>query len=468
VIIQRYKTDEYFSALVECTSEMDCELVEIDKLLEDEKLFVLLQTDLSQRYRLTTKTGRHSTPVEVILRMLVLKHLRGLSYKQTVRNVKETLVLRQFCRVYLNRVPDKSMLIRWSKLIKPDTLKQFNERLLEMARQLKLTKGRKMRTDGTVVETNIHYPTDSSLLADGVRVLSRTLVRAKALLKDKPQVNPNLFRNRNRTAKRTARRINEQLRRRGKDEGVQAKKAYQQLVRITKASIKQATTVQALLEELISPQAKRLVKILSEFVPRIEQVIDQTCRRIFGQEKLAATSKLLSLFEAHSDIICRGKLNRTAEFGHKVWLCEVDGGLISDYRVLCGNPHDTLQWSTSLEKHIEQFGRAPLLASADRGVYSQPNETIATQKGVKRVILPKSGYKSKQRQQQEKQPSFRRGRYWHNGVEGRISVLKRCYGLRRCLYYGEIGFERWLGWGVIAGNLAVMARALVSPTQLRA
>lgn len=127
----------------------------------------------------------------------------------------------------------------------------------------------------------------------------------------------------------------------------------------------------------------------------------------------------MSLFEAHTDIICRGKLNRRVEFGHKVWLCEVDGGLISDYRLLCGNPHDTFQWQTSLEKHIEQFGRAPTLASADRGVYSQPNETIATQKGVKRVILPKSGYKSKQRQQQEKQRSFRRGRYWHNGVEGR-------------------------------------------------
>ncbi len=119
------------------------------------------------------------------------------------------------------------------------------------------------------------------------------------------------------------------------------------------------------------------------------------------------------------------------------------------------------------ETHIEQFGRAPTLASADRGVYSQPNETIATQKGVKRVILPKSGYKSKQRQQKEKQRSFRRGRYWHNGVEGRISVLKRCYGLRRCLFYGEIGFERWLGWSVIAGNLAVMSRTLAKANQRR-
>lgn len=446
---------------------MDCELAQLDQLLEDEKLLILLESDLSQRYRRTTKTGRHSTPVEVILRMLTLKHLRNLSYKQTVQNVKESLVLRQFCRVYLNPVPCKSTLIRWSKLIKPSTLKQFNGRVLEIARQLKLTKGRKLRTDGTVVETNIHYPTDSSLLADGVRVLSRTLMRAKVLLKDNPQVNQNLFRNRNRAARRAARRINEQLRRRGQDEGVQAIGAYQQLVKTTKASVKQATTIKGVLEKLSTPQAQRLVQILSKFIPRIEQVITQTCRRVFGKEKVPATEKLLSLFEAHTDIICRGKLNRRVEFGHKVWLCEVDGGLISDYRLLCGNPPDTFQWQTSLETHIEQFGRAPTLASADRGVYSQPNETIATQKGVKRVILPKSGYKSKQRQQQEKQRSFRRGRYWHNGVEGRISVLKRCYGLRRCLFYGEIGFERWLGWSVIAGNLAVMSRTLAKANQRR-
>lgn len=263
---------------------------------------------------------------------------------------------------------------------------------------------------------------------------------------------------------RIARRINEQLRRRGKDEGAQTQKAYEQLVKTTKASVRQAKTVQRLLDELISPQAKRLAKTLAEFIPRVKQVINQTCLRVFGKQKVPAAEKLLSIFEAHSDIICRGKLNRTVEFGHKVWLSEVDGGLISDYRLLSGNPNDTLQWQSSLEKHLEQFGKAPTLASGDRGVYSRLNETVATQKGVKQVILPKSGYKSKKRQQQEKQGSFKRGRDWHNGVEGRISVLKRCYGFRRCLYYGEIGFERWLGWSVIAGNLAVMGRSLAHRT----
>jgi IS5 family transposase len=175
---------------------MDEDLAEIDKLLSDEKLFQLLKADLSQRYPQTTKTGRNSTPVEVILRILVLKHLRSLSYEKTIRNVKESIILRQFCRVYLNPLPSKSTLIRWSNLIKAETLRQLNQRLTQIATQLKITQGRKLRTDGTVVETNIHFPSDNSLLTDGVRVLSRLLREArKLLLHQNCSANRRLFQN---------------------------------------------------------------------------------------------------------------------------------------------------------------------------------------------------------------------------------------------------------------------------------
>jgi hypothetical protein len=128
---------------------------------------------------MTEQTGRNSTPVEVILRMLAVKRLYGLSYERTEYQVRDSLVLRQFCRVYFNEVPDDTTLIRWAGLIQPETLERFNHRLTQLARQLKVTKGRKLRTDGTVVETNIHHPSDSSLLADSVRVLGRTLRRAQ-------------------------------------------------------------------------------------------------------------------------------------------------------------------------------------------------------------------------------------------------------------------------------------------------
>ena len=138
---------------------------------------------------------------------------------------------------------------------------------------------------------------------------------------------------------------------------------------------------------------------------------------------------------------------------------EVDGGIVSHYRILEGNPSDELQWEPSLKAHQKTFKGPPQRASADRGLSSASNEKVAQDLGVEQVILPKRGYKSQQRRDYEHQDWFVEGRKWHAGVEGRISVLKRAHGLGRCLNHGHIGFQRWVGWAVIAGNLAVMGRA---------
>jgi IS5 family transposase len=194
----------------------------------------------------------------------------------------------------------------------------------------------------------------------------------------------------------------------------------------------------------------------------VEQVIDQTVRRIFADEKVPADQKLVSIFEPHTAIIRRGKPGKPVEYGRKVWLDEVEGGIVTHWRVLEGNPSDTQQFIPSLEAHQRLFGRPPNQASADRGVYSASNEQEATRQGVKRVVLPKPGKKSDQRQQHEKQPWFRKARKWHAGVEGRISVLKRCHGLDRCLEHGEAGFQRWVAWGVIANNLRKIGAAVAA------
>ena len=466
MLLTRYETDRDFCAILQFIEGMDEDLAEIDKLLSDEKLFQLLKADLSQRYPQTTKTGRNSTPVEVILRILVLKHLRSLSYEKTIRNVKESIILRQFCRVYLNPLPSKSTLIRWSNLIKAETLRQLNQRLTQIATQLKITQGRKLRTDGTVVETNIHFPSDNSLLTDGVRVLSRLLREArKLLLHQNCSANRRLFQNRNRTARRISRRIDSLSRTYTQQGSQQRKKAYEKLLEVTLASVKQARIVQRLIQTIKNWEAEQLTKSFTLFISRVAQVISQTQRRVLNREKVPSSEKIVSLFESHTDIICRGKTNVLVEFGHKVWLDEVDGGIVSNYCVLKGNPHDTQQWSSTLEQHQQLFDKPPQQASADRGVFSQSNEDLAFQLGVKQIILPKSGYRSYQRQQQEKQQYFRQGRYWHNGVEGRISYLKRGFGFKRCLYHGELGFERWVGWGIMAHNLTVISRTLVKQTQ---
>jgi IS5 family transposase len=328
-----------------------------------------------------------------------------------------------------------------------------------MAVKLKVTQGRKLRTDGTVVETNIHPPRDSQLLADSVRVVVRTLERAKKVLVQSSQWAGETFVHLNREAKQVSHQISEAMRKRSQEAKQVGREGYRRLIEITRTALQHAQEVLPLLEEQASLQAHRLVTTLKTFVPRAEQVIDQATRRIFKDEKVPAQEKIVSIFEAHTDIIKRGKENRPVEYGHKVWFDEVDGGLISQYRILTGNPSDGDQWLPSLNSHRELFGQVPNLASADRGVYSAANEAEAMRLGVKQVILPKAGYRSKERQQHEAQEWFQEGRNWHAGIEGRISVLKRCHALERCLNHGRIGFERWIGWGVISANLRVIARA---------
>lgn len=456
----KYEVDKFFLDIQGLTSEMEPELAQIDKVLDDEVIYQMVKGDLAQRYPKTKQTGRKSTPVEVILRMLVVRHLYNLSYEKTEKAVKDSLVLRRFCRVYFEDVPDDTTLIRWSNQIKPETLKVLHKRIVQIARELKVTKGRKLRTDGTVVESNIHYPTDSSLLSDGVRVLSRNLKRAQKVLDGGMEIGKSIFRDRSRSARKLKRQI-EGLARRGAEK---TRPVYQKLVRIARASVKQA---QHVIEKLQAEQPKTTETLkheLQTFVTRTQQVLEQTTRRVFKQETVPASEKILSIFEPHSNIIKRGKAGKPTEFGHKVWLDEVDGGIVSDYRVLAGNPGDSDQWQPAIDIHIEQFGKAPYQASADRGVYSADNETYATDKGVKRVILPKAGYKSQKRRQHERLSWFRRGRRYHSGVEGRISVLKRKHGLDRCLNHGQDGFERWVGWGVIANNLTKIGQKATTTT----
>lgn len=463
MLIERYEHVNLFELV---PLERDPVLDKLDGLLNDDELFQAVRNDLARRYPKTQTRGRHSTPVEVILRMLVVKHLYKWSYEQTESLVADSITLRQFCRVYLNSVPDDTVLIKWANLIRPETLQQLLEHIVQMARQLKVTRGRKLRTDGTVVESNIHHPTDSSLLVDGVRVLSRMLKQARQVIvsvtEEPPRVAQGVFRNRLRSARETARVISETTRRKAKETDQGCQRAYRKLVRITQASVEQAEQVAEVLRELATEEAKRLQEQAQHFLPLVKQVIDQTVQRVLEGEKVPAPEKLVSLFEPHTNIICRGKKGKPVEFGRKVWFDEVDGGIVSHYRILDGNPKDEGQWAPSLERHRELFDHPPDQASGDRGLYSSRNEALAIEMGVRRIVLPKSGHCSLERRQHEKQRWFRRGRRYHQGVEGRISVLKRRYGLNRCLYHGEDGFARWVGWGIIAHDLRSIGTALTA------
>src|SRR5215216_5652525 len=412
MIVDRYDPINLFELVPKLELQFEPELAHLDELLDDEVLFCRVKADLIRRRPNSSRCGRHSTPVEVVLRMLVIKRLYNWSYEQTERFVNDSIVLRQFCCLYLESTPDDTTLIRWANVIGSETVASLNERAVELARSLKITRGRKLRVDGTVVETNIHHPTDSALLGDGVRVLSRLLRRAKKILSTEEvgRLGKDLFRRRNRSVRRTAQRLHRIARRKGEAKE-ELKDAYQKLITITQASCAQA----------------------SEVVEALQEQADQGARRLL-----------------------------TEQFGREVLLDEVDGGIISRYEILSESGSERSELPESLKAHQQRFGRAPHLLAADRGLYSVDNERLAHEAGVKRVALPKSGKLSEKRKRHEKQRWFRRGFRFRAGIEGRISVLGRAFGFDLCLDHGEEGMERWVGWGILAHNLRQISRTQVA------
>jgi IS5 family transposase len=260
-----------------------------------------------------------------------------------------------------------------------------------------------------------------------------------------------LFRDRTRSAQRLAQRISSTpATRQGKQERPDL---YAQLLRVARASLRQAEQVRQRLASSTDRSASRLREALEQFVPLIQQVCTQTERRVFQGEVVPATEKVASLFEPHTAIIRRGKVRHPAEFGRKLLVDEVDGGLVSRYALLPGNPPDAEQLPASVVHHRAQFGQAPSVLTADRSFFTLDNERRAQTAGVRTVALPRQGPLSPERRRFEHRPAFRRAYRWRAGVEGRISLLKRRFGLARCRYHGEVGLERWVGLGILAHNL---------------
>lgn len=455
---ERYAKRNLFEEIEGVSLGMEPVLTQLDQLLDEDTLFEAVKGDLSQRYPKTLVSGRRSTPAEVILRMLVVKHLYGWSYEQTEQWVSDSLVLRQFCRVYLEKVPDDTTLIRWANLIQPTTLHKLLDHVVALARRLKVTKGRKLRIDGTVVETNIHYPVDSTLLEDGVRVVTRLMRRAGTVLRGGAAVGKRRLAALRQQAHQRMLDILQAARQRGNAAEAAMKTAYQDLTDLTQHLVEQAHQTRRALEQQGTASARRLVTHLTSFLPRVQQVIDQTTRRVLKGQSVPAPQKLVSVFEPHTAIIRKGKPGHDVEFGRAVWLDEVEGGIVTRFAVLDGNPPDADQLQPSLDHHRAVFDRPPSLLVGDRKVFSPKGEAYAIKQGVKHVVLPKPGAKSAARLAHEHQPWFRSGRNWRSGHEAHIGLLKRRFRLDRCLYHGDDGMSRWVGWGVITYDLWAMAR----------
>jgi transposase, IS5 family len=458
----RYAPVDLFALAPELELEFEPVLARLDTLLDDDGLFRAVRDDLARRRPHTLETGRPSTPVEVVLRMLIVRRLYGWSYAEAERFVGDSLVLRQFCRLGLERAPDDTTLLRWAALIRPATLDELLDHVVALARQLKVTRGRQLRVDSTVVETNIHHPTDSSLLADGVRMLGRLVRRSKPAVGEALAGVRDAFRTRTRSARRQLQRVHRAARQKGEAAAETQRDAYARLCEVARQVVRQAERVRQALGEggtVRERAARRLAAELDRLLPLVRRVIDQAERRVLRGEQVPSGDKVLSLVEPHSALITRHKPGKKVEFGRKLWLAEADGGIVTDAQVLDGAPPDAPHVAPTVDRHTRKFGRPPRLLAGDRGCSTAAVRRDVATAGVRHVALPHTGPPTAASRARERERWFRRGYRWRAGIEGRIGVLQRVYGLDRCPDHGADGLERWVGFGVLTANLVAIARA---------
>ena len=423
-----------------------------DAALEDDALLAIVQQELAKRCKKSKTRGRKATPADVVLRMLLLKHVRDWSYEVLTREVRANLVYREFTRIGGEKVPDDRTMGNLARQLGPEVIEKVHQRVVGIAQENRIATGGKMRVDTTVVETDVHYPTDSTLLGDGVRVLTRIMKKVSAVAgKAGTQM-----RDRSRSAKLKVLAIARASRNKTEQGRQKMKNAYVKLLDITSRVAGQAkkfaSEIAAGVKQGNLSVMRKAKKQLDEMIPRVQQVLRQTRERVL-RGNTQAEGKLLSVFETHTEVIRKGKANKPNEFGKLVVIQEAENQIVTHYQVCDQRPADATLLEGCLQQHIEQFGHAPKRVAADPGFFSAANESKAEQMGVSRVAIPSHDTKSPARKQRQKQRWFKELQKWRTGSEGRISVLKRRHGLRRSLYKGPDGIKRWVGLGVIADNI---------------
>jgi transposase, IS5 family len=407
------------------------------------------------------KSGRRGLTPQQVLRSLILRRVKNWDYRELRERIADGVTLRQFTEFNCRRVPKHHAFHRDFNRLTPDTLKAVNDLVVQAAVGLGLEDGTKLRVDTTVVETDIHHPTDNTLLWDVVRVITRLVGRLAEALKCRRFQG---FCNRTRAARRRMQAIQRMTSR--QRQGRQTP-AYRMLIGIAEQVVESARRV---LQDTSKASSKDLFVDFAVTGLREEiehycglgvRVINQARRRILDGEQVANDEKIYSIFEPHTDLIMRGKVRTPVEFGHKVFLAESAKGLITQYKVLNGNPSDVGHVAPSLKFHKKAFGHAPDVYGADRGFFSEQNVASCARSGVRVVSIPQRGGKrAPEREAYERSAVFKKGQCFRAGIEGRISVLSRGRGMKRCLAEGSERFELWVGAAVLANNLMVIAALL--------
>jgi len=441
--------------------------VHLDPVLQGIDTFLAQHSDLVEQVRLDLErglkkpdTGRKGITPSQTLRSLTLMRVKNWDYRELRERINDGYTLRGFAQFDSQFVPKHDAFNRAFNRLTPATLEAINQAVVQAAVQLGLEDGKKLRVDTTVVETNIHYPTDATLLWDSVRTITRLVED----LHDKLPNGVKGFTNRTRSARRRMQQIQRMT---AQQRQQQQQPKYRELLRITGQVVQNARQVVEqtkgisgvdVVAGLVIDQLRQQITAYCDLADR---VIDQTRRRVIEGEQVPSDQKVYSIFEPHTDLIKRGKVLKPVEFGHKVFLAESAQGLITDYRVLEGNPADSDHVEASLKRHRQTFQHPPEWYAGDRGFYSADNVQCCQKAEVGEVCIPqRGGKKTAEQEALERSPAFKKAQRFRVGIEGRISVLFRGRGMKRCRAKGRERFEMLVGAAVLANNLMRIAQLL--------
>src|SRR5205809_296955 len=450
--------------------ELQFQGVQLDPLLRtiaeflDQHLTLIEQVrkDLERGLK-NPRTGRNGIAPSQVLRSLVLMRVKNWDYRELQERINDGFTLRSFTAFDSQPVPKHDAFNRAFNRLTPETLRDINQLVVQAAVQLGLEDGKTLRVDTTVVESNIHYPTDASLLWDSVRTITRLIENLQEKLPGRVQG----FTNRTRSARRRMQAIQRMT---AAQRSQQQEPKYRELIRITEQVVNNARQVVEKAKAASAGAGADLIASLSidslrseitGYCKLADRVIDQSRRRVLQGEQVPTAEKIYSIFESHTDLIKRGKAQKPVEFGHKVFLAESAQGLITDYRVLEGNPADSDHVQASLERHQQIFQHPPECYTGDRGFYSANNVERCQQAKVGEVCIPqRGGKKTAEQEALERSPAFKKAQRFRVGIEGRISVLFRGRGMKRCRAKGRERFEMLVGAAVLANNLMRIAQLL--------
>lgn len=448
------------------TNQYYAKYEDISKLLDENPALIReLHRDLAKPLKYAMVRGRDGRPhrftTDQVLRILLCQVIEGASLREIIIRIDDSHFLREFTRIHNGPMMDFTTLDKLKNSVKPETWKTVNRLLGKYAVAKDLISGEKLRLDTTAVETNIHYPTDSSLLWDTYRVLARLIGRARDL--DPETVGDRRFHSRR--AKRLQQKI---ARKAGKTpDRSDLRPLYRELLGM-------AEGISAFAIQLAGELGKRreanrygvfedavayaLIAELGHYVELGARVIDQARRRVLQGESVPNEEKIFSIFEPHTELLKRGKAGKDVEFGHMIQIQQVRQKFITEYEAFEKKPVEHQLLDPALKHHRRLFGEAPDQLTADKGYYESVEALAELREKIEVVAIGKKGNRTPEETERESDPAFRHAQRFRAGVEGTISFLKRVLGLLRCFNKGWQHFVATVGATVFSHNLLILAR----------